>query len=179
MFLDQGSFNEILSQLFGIETGFAGSILSNRAKVNFKSVTEEVNDKHLKPWSDLCKVSASTSARKLANEMLGRRNFEYPTHTILGPRVIVQQLPMCGGICHRGNRFCLRRPQGLFPVIATNAVLLMGYLARGNSYSRTNRLFCLSKALPSPLNKERTRINNKNALYVLSQIGPLYFIQAC
>jgi len=54
---DQGSFNEILSKIFGIDTSFAGSIVSNLAKVNFKSVTEEVNDKHLKPWSDLCKAA--------------------------------------------------------------------------------------------------------------------------
>lgn len=54
---DQGNFNEILSKIFGIETGFAGNIVSNLAKVNFKSVTEEVNDKHLKPWSDLCKAA--------------------------------------------------------------------------------------------------------------------------
>jgi len=54
---DQGNFNEILANIFKIETTFAGSILSNLAKVNFKAVTEEVNDKHLKPWSDLCKAA--------------------------------------------------------------------------------------------------------------------------
>jgi len=55
---DQGSFNTILSAIFGIETGFYGSMASNLAKVNFKGVTEDVNDKHLKPWSDLCKAAA-------------------------------------------------------------------------------------------------------------------------
>jgi len=54
---DQGNFNEILQSIFGIETGFQGSIISNLAKVQFKAVTEEVNDKHLKPWSDLCKAA--------------------------------------------------------------------------------------------------------------------------
>ena len=29
--------------------------MSNLAKVNFKGVTEEVNDKHMKPWSELCR----------------------------------------------------------------------------------------------------------------------------
>ena len=33
------------------------------AKLNMKNVTEEINDKHLKPWSELCKV---TSALPLA-----------------------------------------------------------------------------------------------------------------
>jgi len=54
---DQGNFNDILQKIFGIETGFQGAIISNLAKVNFKAVTEEVNDKHLKPWSDLCKAA--------------------------------------------------------------------------------------------------------------------------
>jgi len=52
---DQGDFNKILEKIFGIETGFIGSMVSNLAKVNMKGVTEDVNDKHLKPWSELCK----------------------------------------------------------------------------------------------------------------------------
>jgi len=54
---DQGSFNDILSKIFGIETGYQGTIISNLAKVNLKAVAEDVNDKHLKPWSDLCKAA--------------------------------------------------------------------------------------------------------------------------
>lgn len=53
--LDQGKFNKVVEKIFHIETGFLGSMMSNLAKVNFKGVTEEVNDKHLKPWSELCK----------------------------------------------------------------------------------------------------------------------------
>lgn len=53
--LDQGKFNKVIEKIFKIETGFLGSMMSNLAKVNFKGVTEEVNDKHLKPWSELCK----------------------------------------------------------------------------------------------------------------------------
>jgi len=55
--LDQGKFNKVLEKVFKIETGFLGSMMSNLAKVNFKGVTEEVNDKHLKPWSELCKAA--------------------------------------------------------------------------------------------------------------------------
>jgi nucleoside-diphosphate-sugar epimerase len=54
---NQGDFNDILSKIFGIETGYHGTIVSNLAKVNLKSVAEDVNDKHLKPWSDLCKAA--------------------------------------------------------------------------------------------------------------------------
>lgn len=57
---DQESVNKILETIFGINTGFVGTIMSNMARANFKSVTEDVNDKHLKPWSELCKVRAET-----------------------------------------------------------------------------------------------------------------------
>jgi len=54
---DQGSFNDILAKICGIDIGYHGSIMSNLAKVNFEGVTADVNDKHLKPWSDLTKAS--------------------------------------------------------------------------------------------------------------------------
>ncbi|KAH3756318.1 NAD-dependent epimerase/dehydratase family protein [Pelomyxa schiedti] len=53
----QGKFNAVLEGIFGIKTGFFGTIMSNLAKMNFKSTAEEVNDKHLKPWSELCKAA--------------------------------------------------------------------------------------------------------------------------
>jgi nucleoside-diphosphate-sugar epimerase len=53
---DQKSINEFLEQIFSIKTGFWGSMASNLAKtVSLKAIAEEANDKHLKPWSDLCK----------------------------------------------------------------------------------------------------------------------------
>jgi len=58
---DQGKFNQILEKIFGIETGFQGKMINAVAKVNLKAVTEEVNDKHLKPWSDLCKKANITN----------------------------------------------------------------------------------------------------------------------
>jgi len=51
----QGDINDILEKLFGIKTGFHGVIVSNLAKVNLQGVAEQANDKHLKPWSDVCK----------------------------------------------------------------------------------------------------------------------------
>jgi len=53
----QGSINTILEPIFGIKTGFQGEAVSTVAKSQLKYVTETVNDKHLKPWSDLCKQS--------------------------------------------------------------------------------------------------------------------------
>ena len=47
--------NEIIGKIFGIETGFQGTVISSFAKLNLDSVTEEVNEKHMQPWSELCK----------------------------------------------------------------------------------------------------------------------------
>jgi len=54
---DQGKLNAILEQIFQIKTGFQGSIISNLAKLNMKDATDTVNEKHLAPWSELCKTS--------------------------------------------------------------------------------------------------------------------------
>eukprot|EP00033_Pygsuia_biforma_P000598 GCRY01000707.1.p1 GENE.GCRY01000707.1~~GCRY01000707.1.p1 ORF type:complete len:362 (+),score=76.97 GCRY01000707.1:126-1211(+) len=51
----QGTFNKLLESIFKIETGFAGSMLSTLAKTQLKSVTEDTNEKHMEPWSSVCK----------------------------------------------------------------------------------------------------------------------------
>ena len=52
---DQESVNAIIRNIFGIKTGFQGTIISNLAKLNLSDVTEDINEKHLQPWSDICK----------------------------------------------------------------------------------------------------------------------------
>merc|ERR1712232_276494 len=43
-------------QIFGIKTSFLGMLKSKAATaVAMKTVAETANEKHLKPWSDLCK----------------------------------------------------------------------------------------------------------------------------
>eukprot|EP01113_Clastostelium_recurvatum_P001200 TRINITY_DN104_c0_g1_i1.p1 TRINITY_DN104_c0_g1~~TRINITY_DN104_c0_g1_i1.p1 ORF type:complete len:364 (-),score=134.52 TRINITY_DN104_c0_g1_i1:116-1207(-) len=54
---DQGAVNELLEKIFGIKTGFYGAIMSNLAKMDIKGVAETANDKHLKPWSEVCKAA--------------------------------------------------------------------------------------------------------------------------
>ena len=55
---DQGSLNKFIETIFGIKTDFYGSIMSNLANTKgMKSIAEDVNDKHLKPWSELLKRS--------------------------------------------------------------------------------------------------------------------------
>jgi len=59
---DQAKVAKCLEALFGIETGFYGSMKSKVATgIAMKTVTETANDKHLKPWSDLCKAHGITN----------------------------------------------------------------------------------------------------------------------
>jgi nucleoside-diphosphate-sugar epimerase len=59
---DQGTINKLLESIFGIKTGFMGSIKSKLAtSVAMKTVAETANEKHLKPWSDLCKAKGITN----------------------------------------------------------------------------------------------------------------------
>jgi len=53
---DQGSVNKLIEPMFGIKTSFKGYMQSKVAtSVAMKTVAEFANEKHLKPWSDLCK----------------------------------------------------------------------------------------------------------------------------
>jgi nucleoside-diphosphate-sugar epimerase len=53
----QGSVNTILEKIFGIKTDFMGNLKSKLAtSVAMKTVAETANEKHLKPWGDLCKA---------------------------------------------------------------------------------------------------------------------------
>lgn len=58
---NQETINVFIREIFGIKTGFQGSLISNFAKLNMDSVTEDVNDKHLQPWSELCKAGGVTN----------------------------------------------------------------------------------------------------------------------
>jgi nucleoside-diphosphate-sugar epimerase len=58
----QGTICPILESMFGIKTGFMGSMKSKMATaLAMKVVAETANDKHLKPWSDLCKEHQITT----------------------------------------------------------------------------------------------------------------------
>eukprot|EP01121_Diplochlamys_sp_Union-15-3_P007202 TRINITY_DN1809_c0_g1_i2.p1 TRINITY_DN1809_c0_g1~~TRINITY_DN1809_c0_g1_i2.p1 ORF type:complete len:369 (-),score=72.05 TRINITY_DN1809_c0_g1_i2:36-1142(-) len=58
---DQGSIAELLEQLLGIKTDFFGPVASKLATgVSMKTVADTANDKHLKPWSELCKENGIT-----------------------------------------------------------------------------------------------------------------------
>lgn len=42
--------NALLKTVFGIETDFVGTFLSNLAKLNFKSICNDANDAHSPVW---------------------------------------------------------------------------------------------------------------------------------
>jgi hypothetical protein len=44
---------DIIGQVFGIETGFQGQLISTFAKLNLDSVVDDINDELLGPWADL------------------------------------------------------------------------------------------------------------------------------
>jgi len=55
---DQGSVNKLLESMFKIKTDFMGFLKSKAAtSLAMKTVAETANDKHMKPWSELCKVT--------------------------------------------------------------------------------------------------------------------------
>jgi len=54
----QGTIAQLLEKIFGIKTSFLGFLASKAAtSLAMKAVAEHANEKHLKPWSDLCKAS--------------------------------------------------------------------------------------------------------------------------
>lgn len=55
---DQKKLNELMEQIFGIETGFFGSVISNLAKLKIKEAAETANENHMNPWGDMLKECA-------------------------------------------------------------------------------------------------------------------------
>ena len=49
----QGTIANIIGDIFKIETGFQGQLISTFARLNLDSVVDDVNDELLGPWADL------------------------------------------------------------------------------------------------------------------------------
>ncbi|KAK3799987.1 hypothetical protein RRG08_035586 [Elysia crispata] len=50
----QGTVSSLVSELFNINYDFLGSVLSNLARVRMSDVVDDINEKHMQPWSDAC-----------------------------------------------------------------------------------------------------------------------------
>lgn len=49
----QGTLATAISEVFGIKTGFQGSLISQFARMNLDSVVDDLNEDILQPWADL------------------------------------------------------------------------------------------------------------------------------
>jgi nucleoside-diphosphate-sugar epimerase len=49
----QGTLASIISQVFGIKTGFQGSLISQFAKLHLESVVDDLNEDILQPWAEM------------------------------------------------------------------------------------------------------------------------------
>ncbi|XP_055618898.1 uncharacterized protein LOC129763887 isoform X2 [Toxorhynchites rutilus septentrionalis] len=50
----QETVSELLADIFGIKTDYWGIVMSSMTKVDMAGAIEEINDKHLGPWAELC-----------------------------------------------------------------------------------------------------------------------------
>ncbi|KAK5097039.1 hypothetical protein LTS08_007059 [Lithohypha guttulata] len=48
-----GDVSKIIGEVFGIKTGFQGTIISQFAKLNLDSVVDDLNEDFLQPWADM------------------------------------------------------------------------------------------------------------------------------
>ncbi|CAL1533091.1 unnamed protein product [Lymnaea stagnalis] len=50
----QGLISSLVSELFDINYDFVGAIFSNLARVRMTDIVDDINEKHMRPWSDAC-----------------------------------------------------------------------------------------------------------------------------
>jgi nucleoside-diphosphate-sugar epimerase len=56
----QGVMADIIGEIFKIETGFQGQLISTFARMNLDSVVDDVNDELLGPWAELLAAAGIT-----------------------------------------------------------------------------------------------------------------------
>jgi len=74
--LTQGALSDMLGKMFGIDTGFVGTVLSNLAKVNLAGVASDANDKHVPAWARACeeaKINNTPLSPYIDQELLYKR----------------------------------------------------------------------------------------------------------
>lgn len=50
----QGSISDILAEIFDINVGYFGVVMSNLTKLSLNDTVSEINDKHMAPWAEIC-----------------------------------------------------------------------------------------------------------------------------
>ncbi|MBE3048152.1 hypothetical protein IMZ48_37730 [Candidatus Bathyarchaeota archaeon] len=56
----QGAMADLVADIFGIETGFQGQLVSTFARLNMDSVVDDVNDEVLTPWGTMLEEAGIT-----------------------------------------------------------------------------------------------------------------------
>ena len=114
--LDQGKFNGILGDLFAIKTSFAGTFMSNLARLNFKSITNDANEAHTPIWMSLLeerKVLNTPLSPFISHELL----YENPLSvdgTAITKLGFVYSVPRCTATTVR-EEVAYAELQGIFP----------------------------------------------------------------
>ncbi|KAL8944240.1 MAG: hypothetical protein Q9211_000670 [Gyalolechia sp. 1 TL-2023] len=62
----QGTLATIFSQIFDLQTGFQGSLISQFARFNMESVVDDVNEEILGPWAELLRENGITDSGPLS-----------------------------------------------------------------------------------------------------------------
>lgn len=52
----QETITDLLAEIFSIKTDYWGVVMSSMTKTDMAGAIEEVNDKHLGPWAELCQL---------------------------------------------------------------------------------------------------------------------------
>jgi hypothetical protein len=73
----QGTLARLTNEVFGIKTGFQGSLISQFAKLNLESVVDDLNDEILQPWADMLESKGLRGGKLspfLEKELLGDKD---------------------------------------------------------------------------------------------------------
>lgn len=52
----QGSISDILADIFNIKVDYWGVMMSSITKIDMSGAVEEINDKHMGPWAEFCRI---------------------------------------------------------------------------------------------------------------------------
>eukprot|EP00475_Leptophrys_vorax_P045539 TRINITY_DN9480_c0_g1_i1.p1 TRINITY_DN9480_c0_g1~~TRINITY_DN9480_c0_g1_i1.p1 ORF type:complete len:371 (-),score=89.26 TRINITY_DN9480_c0_g1_i1:1572-2684(-) len=86
--LDQGKLNDMLAEIFGIEVGFHGAMVSKMAEtVSMDSIVAHANEKHVPGWQHLCQehqVLNTPISPYIDKELLYNRHLSVSGEKIVG-----------------------------------------------------------------------------------------------
>jgi nucleoside-diphosphate-sugar epimerase len=86
--LDQGKLNSLLAEIFNIETGFHGAVVSKMAEtVSMDSIVAHANEKHVPAWQHICQehgIANTPISPYIDKELLYNRHLSVSGEKIVG-----------------------------------------------------------------------------------------------